>query len=434
MVSNQLHERAKATPFARGQKGPKAAFCSQNTVRVAAGLLALLVTLSGCSSWRHRDAEGTASSLPPPATQATGQAAPADDQTATEAAVAGLPAQTEQAAPAPSHSTSIFNPSAPKSYTVKRGDTLWSIASMFLKDAWLWPEVWYINPKVANPHLIYPGDVLALAYGADGQPQQVRLQEGGAARLDPRLRSSPLEAAIPTIPYTAISAFLSRPTIVTKDQFKSAPYVLAFREEHVIGGSGHEIYVRDLKAGENERFMVVHIGEELRDPDDGNLLGYEGIYTATALVSRPGNPAKAVLTDTARETLEGDKLIATDTNVPVNFQLRAPRSDVHGHIIAVVDGTVLIGQYQVVVINRGKRQGVDAGVILAVDQAGAVVTDRDAGKGWAHAFGTSFDPKVKLPDERGGTLLVFKSFDRVSYALVVGAQTALHVNDVVRNP
>jgi hypothetical protein len=210
--------------------------------------------------------------------------------------------------------------------------------------------------------------------------------------------------------------------------------VLAFREEHVVGGAGHEIYVRDLKAEQNARFTVIHIGDELRDPDDGKVLGYEGIYTATALVSRPGNPAKALLTDTARETLTGDKLLQTDTNVPINFQLRAPKNDLHGRIIAVIDGTQLIGQYQVVVINRGKRQGVDAGVVLAVDQAGAVVTDRDAGKGWAHAFGTSFDPKVKLPDERGGTLLVFKSFDRLSYALVVGASTALHVNDIVRNP
>src|SRR5689334_5844623 len=168
--------------------------------RTAAGLLALLVTVAGCSSWRHRDAEGSASSLPPPAAQSMGEASASNDLTATEAAIAGLPAQTEQAAPAPAPSTSIFNPTAPKSYTVKRGDTLWGIASMFLKDPWLWPEVWVINPKVANPHLIYPGDVLALAYGADGSPQ-VRLEQGGPARLDPRLRSSPLEAAIPTIPY-----------------------------------------------------------------------------------------------------------------------------------------------------------------------------------------------------------------------------------------
>ena len=400
--------------------------------RAVVGLLAVLVSVTGCSSWGHRHADETPSSLPP-AAQTASQAGPNQDQTATEAAIAGLPAQAEQAAPAPAPSSDIINPNAPKSYTVKRGDTLWGIASMFLKDPWLWPEVWYINPKVANPHLIYPGDVLTLAYASNGSPQ-IRLQEGGAARLDPRLRSTPLDGAIPTIPYSSIAAFLSRPTVLTQDQLKSAPYVLAFREEHVIGGSGHEIYVRDLNAGTNERFTVIHVGDELRDPDDGKVVGYEGIYTATALVSKPGNPAKAVLTDTARETLTGDKLIATDTNVPVNFQLRAPQGDVRGSIIDVIDSTQAIGQYDVVVINRGKRHGVDAGTILAVDQAGAIVTDRDSGRGWAHVFGTSFDPKVKLPDERGGTLLVFKSFDRVSYALVVGAVTELHVGDIVRNP
>ncbi len=393
-------------------------------------LMALLVSVTGCSHWGHRQSDDASSSVPAAAGSA-GQASEENDQTAVDAALTGLPAPTEQSGPAPT--SADINPAAPKSYTVKQGDTLWSIASMFLKDPWLWPEVWVINPKVANPHLIYPGDVLTLAYTGGGRPE-IRVQEGGPARLDPRLRSSPLNAAIPTIPYSSISAFLSRATVVTKDQIKAAPYVLAFRDEHVIGGSGHEIYVRDLKAAQNDRFTVVHVGDELRDPDDGKVVGYEGIYTATALVSRPGNPAKALLTDTARETLTGDKLIATDTDVPVNFQLRAPSTDIHGRIIDVIDGTQAIGQYQVVVINRGKRQGVDAGVVLAVDEAGAVVTDRDAGRGWAHIFGTSFDPKVKLPDERAGTLLVFKSSDRVSFALVVGASAELHVGDVVRNP
>ena len=432
MVSNQLVERAEVSPFVRGHKGPQAAFCGRLGPRLAVGLCALLASVAGCSSWgsRHAESGSTVSSAQSAAPAA--EAAP-DDLTATEAATAGLPANQVQSAPAPAPSSNLINPSAPKSYTVKRGDTLWGIASMFLRDPWLWPEVWYINPKVANPHLIYPGDVLALAYGADGSPQ-IRLEQGGPARLDPRLRSSVLDGAIPTIPYAAISAFLSRPTVLTADQIRSAPYVLAFREEHIVGGSGHEIYVRDLKAAQNDRFTVVHVGDELRDPDDGKVVGYQGIYTATALVSRPGNPAKALLTDTARETLQGDKLLATDTDVPLNFVLRAPKNAINGRIISVIDGTELIGQYQVVVINRGKRHGVDAGYVLAVDQAGKVVIDRDAGKGFGHVFGTSFDPKVQLPNERGGTILVFKAFDRVSYALVVGASTALHVNDIVLNP
>ncbi len=146
---------------------------------------------------------------------------------------------------------------------------------MFLKDPWLWPEVWIINPQVENPHLIYPGDTLALAYGANGQPQ-IRLTGGGAARLNPRLRSNPLDGAIPTLPYSSIAAFLSKPTVLTKDQIKKAPNVLAFREKHMIGGETNEIYVRDLNAPLNSRYSVMHVGEPLRDPDNGDVLGYRG--------------------------------------------------------------------------------------------------------------------------------------------------------------
>ena len=411
--------------------------------RAAAGLLSLCVALYGCA--HHHAAQSPQAAAPAvTTTEAAASAAPAPEQmTATEATLGSAPAPESVSAPVSTAAsteagagetpTAVANPTAPMHYTVKRGDTLWGIASMYLKDPWLWPEVWVINPQVPNPHLIYPGDKLALAYGAGGKVE-VRLEQAGVARLDPRLRSDPLENAIPTIPYSAIAAFLSRPTLMSDDEIRHAPYVLAFRDMHQVAGNEIEIYVRNLQAAENSRFAVMHIATPLVDPDDGKVLGYEGIYTATALVSRPGNPAKALLTDTARETLTGDKLIATDTNVPVNFQLRAPRNEINGRIIAVVDGTQLIGQYQVVVINRGKRHGVDAGVVLAVDQAGPVVTDREAGRGFSHYFGTSFDPKVRLPDERGGTLLVFKSFDRLSYALVVGASTALHVNDIVRNP
>ena len=408
-----------------------------SSVRLSAGLL-LLMAVSGCSWLHHGDqpaVEAMPSSAAPPDSQ---EAPPVDEMTATEAATSGVGASAtpESAAPAPTES-SFINPSAPRSYTVKRGDTLWGIASMFLKDPWLWPEVWYINPQVANPHLIYPGDTLALAYGKDGKPV-IRLEQGGAARLDPRLRSSPLDGAIPTIPYTAIAAFLTRPSVLTNDQIRDAPHVVAFRDEHVVAGSGHEVYIADLKATPNSRFSIVHVGDALRDPDDNRVVGYEGIYTATALVSQPGNPAKALLIDTARETLQGDKVLSADLDVPLNFMLRAPRNDVHGRIISVIDGTDLIGQYQIVVINRGKRHGIDAGHVLAIDQAGRKVTDVYARQAtvtrYLGAVGYSFAPKVKLPDERAGTLLVFKSYDRVSYGLVIGASDAVHTQDVVHNP
>jgi hypothetical protein len=366
----------------------------------------------------------------------SGEALPVDEMTATEAATSGAGASAESSA-APVDSGPILNPNAPKSYVVKRGDTLWGIASTFLRDPWLWPEVWYINPQVANPHLIYPGDKLQLAYGRDGKPI-IRLEQGGAARLDPRLRSSPLDGAIPTIPYTAISAFLSRPSVLTNEQIREAPHVVAFRDEHNAAGTGNEVYIADLKATPNSRFSVVHVGDELRDPDDNKVVGYQGIYTATALVSQPGSPTKALLIDTSRETLRGDKVLSADLDVPLNFMLRAPRNDVHGRIISVIDGTRDIGQYQIVVINRGKRHGIDAGHVLAVDAAGAVVHDVYGKQpGFARylgGVGTSFSPKVKLPDERVGTLLVFKSFDRISYALVVGAANIIRVHDVVHNP
>jgi LysM repeat protein len=405
--------------------------------RLASGVLTLSLTLTGCALFHH-----SANTAPPAAAPAASAAAVSTpvaetaavpDMTATEAAVAATGSDTHAAAApaqaAPMVPASAVNPSAPRSYVVKRGDTLWGIASMFLKDPWLWPEVWIINPQVPNPHLIYPGDTLALAYGANGSPQVTVAQAGAerldAVRLDPRLRSAALDASIPTIPYSSIQGFLSHPTVLDRDQIKTAPYVLAFRDMHQVGGSGIEVYVSNLTAEQNARFAVMHVGDELRD-------------TATALVERPGAPAKALLIDPAMETEAGDRLVtAADEATPVNFALHAPASDVHGRIIAIVGGTDLAGQFAVVAINRGKRHGLEPGNVLAIDSAGDVVTDlyrNGASRGDAIPSTSAFAPKVKLPDERSGTLLVFKVFDRMSYGLIVGASDTVHVRDGVRNP
>jgi len=409
--------------------------------RAAAGLLTAVFAVAGCSHFRHKEeAPPAPAPVAASATPASGGAAPAaaaQDMTATEAAIAAAGSGAAPAAAPSAPASDMVKPGAPMHYTVKRGDTLWGIASMYLKDPWLWPEVWIINPQVPNPHLIYPGDTLALAFGADGRPQ-VSLEQAGAVRLDPRLRSTPLDSAIPTIPYSAIAAFLERPTVMTEDQIRHAPYVVGFRDMHQVAGAPNEAYVMNLPGAENARFTVVHVATELRDPDDNKVLGYEGIYTATALVRRPGNPAKTVLIDSARETLAGDRLLTTDaSDTPINFTPRAPATDIHGRIIDVVGGTDLVGQYEVVVINRGKHHGLEPGNVLAVDEAGDVVTDlyRNGKQiGDTLGIGSSFAPKVRLPDERTGTMLVFKVFDRVSYALVVGASGTIHVQDVVHNP
>ncbi|HSY09146.1 MAG TPA: LysM domain-containing protein [Steroidobacteraceae bacterium] len=410
--------------------------------RAAAGLVALSLAVAACSWQRAHDTDfgardpanapqGATGAPIPIAPPTDSQSTAAPDMTATEAAIAAGGAATTSAQSSASSPAPVLNPSAPKSYTVKRGDTLWGISSMFLRDPWLWPEIWYVNPRIENPHLIYPGDVLALAYGADGRPQ-VQLVSGGPARLDPRLRSSPLDGAIPTIPYSAIAAFLSRPAVLSIDQVRHSPHVLTFREEHQAGGTGHEFYVSDLNAAPNARFTVMHVGEPVRDPDNGRMMGYQGIYTATAVITRPGNPAKGLLTDSARETLRGDLVLAVGNDTPASLTLRAPHSEVHGRIMSVIDGVRLIGQYDVVLINRGTQDGVDAGDILAIDNVGG--TARDTGIGEDAAFGFGAGREVRLPNERAGTLLLFKSYDHMSYGLVVGESTTVRVADVVRNP
>ena len=399
--------------------------------RAVAGLLIVFVALSGCSHARHQD-EAAAAPTPVTANAPTAQPQGAPpEMTATEAAISAAPAPASAAV----DTRPMVNPTAPMHYTVKRGDTLWGIASMYLKDPWLWPEVWIINPQIPNPHLIYPGDQLALAYGADGRPT-VRVEQAGSVRLDPRLRSSPLANAIPTIPYSTIAAFLSRPTVMADEEMRHAPYVLAFRDMHQVAGSNNEVYIRNLSAVENSRYAIVHIAGPLRDPDDNKLLGYEAIYAATALVQRPGEPAKAVLIDPARETLAGDRLLsAENTETPITFTPHAPATQVHGRIIDRVAGTDLIGLYDVVVLNRGKSQGLEPGTVLAIDMRGEVVPDvYRGGRAIGSTNDTTFAPKVKLPNERNGTLLVFKVYDRVSFALIVGADDVIRIGDVVHNP
>jgi LysM repeat protein len=408
-------------------------------------LLSLCVALSGCAHHRAHDSTPAAAKVAS-SEGAAASTSPAPEQvTATEAALApaAATASTDTGSNANAGGDTggaanpVANATAPMHYTVKKGDTLWGVASMYLKDPWLWPEVWVINPQVPNPHLIYPGDKLALAYGAGGR-MEVRLEQAGLTRLDPRLRSDPLQSAIPTIPYSAIASFLSRPTLMSSDEIRHAPYVLAFRDMHQVAGNEIEVYIKNLHAAENTRYAVMHVATELRDPDDGKVLGYEGIYTGTALVKRSGEPAKAVIIDTARETLAGDRLMSADNEVPVNFTPSVPTSQVHGNIIDVVGGTDLVGQFYVVAINRGKRHGIEPGTVLAVDQAGEVVPDLYAGgrsiSNAMNGFNTTFVPHVKLPDERAGTMLVFKVYDRMSYALIVGASNTIHIGAPVHNP
>jgi hypothetical protein len=178
----------------------------------------------------------------------------------------------------------------------------------------------------------------------------------------------------------------------------------------------------------------VHIGEELVDPDDNDVVGYQGIYVGEGALARGGDPSTIALTETNREALEGDRLIPETVDIPLNFFPKAPDIEVDGRIISVVDGVSLIGQYQVIVINRGARNGLAPGDILTVFQDGEVIRDRYANRSFVSTTSLSGGEKVKLPDEAAGTVMVFKVYDRIGYALVMEATDAIRVQDAVRNP
>ncbi|MBW9267704.1 MAG: LysM peptidoglycan-binding domain-containing protein [Candidatus Thiodiazotropha sp. (ex. Lucinisca nassula)] len=314
-----------------------------------------------------------------------------------------------------------LNPSHPERYTVVKGDTLWDISSMFLRDPWLWPEVWYVNPQIANPHLIYPGDEIVLTY-RDGRPV---LQLSRKNSLSPRVRATPLDQAIPTIPIDAIAPFLTRPYVVDENELEKAPYIVHFLDDHIVGGAGISYYARSIMEERPIQYAVVRPEKPYKDPDTGEVLGYEALYVGTSELKRTGDPAKLLLTSSDMEAIIGDRLIKEQEDEPlIDFQPRVPESPIEGRIISVLNGVTQIGQYNVVVLNKGANVGLEAGHVLRILQGGEAIRDIVKGRG----------EKVTLPLEEAGHLMVFRTFEKVSFALVMDATKPLHVLDWVRTP
>ena len=366
-----------------------------------------------------------------------------DDRTAMEAAIDASPSSVARSATqvdTGSGQGPVLAPGAPESYVVKRGDTLWGISKVFLRDPWYWPEIWQVNPQVKNPHRIYPGDTLRLVY-INGrpklmvQPGELQLEQGGNARVLPRVRSTPYDGAVTTIPYEAVAAFMSKPSVLAEEQIRTAPYVLATRDLHLIMSDGDTVYARGFSAPAElgMHYNMVRVGDALRDPDDNRLIGYDGIYLGTGHVTRQGDPTTLTMTESARETEAGDKLIPGGVDVPLDFIPSPPKVKVNGVIISVTDGVAIIGQYTVVVINRGARDGLIPGNVLGIYDTGPVVEDNYK-KGFLNSMSHLGEKKVQLPSERSGTFMVFKTFDSLSYGLVMEATNVIQVNDRVENP
>ena len=330
-------------------------------------------------------------------------------------------------------------PNAPDSHTVKPRATLWDISKLFLKSPWRWPELWGMNlDQIRNPHLIYPGQVLYLDKTGDRARLRLgqRVGDGGNAKLSPRVRSTELgDGALPSIPFHLIEPFLNEAIIFQGNELESAPRIVATQEGRVILARGDTAYVRgDLGAARDYR--IFREATPLRDPATGEVLGYEARFVGAAEYTRQGGtrvdaagkseivPATFVVTSARQEAGVGDRLAVVPVREFSNYAPHAPQAALSGQIASLYGDALTAGQNQIVALNRGSVDGMERGHVLALLRDGERSVDRT----------DPTRPDIKLPDERNGTLFVFRVFDRMSYALILSAQTPVRPRDHFTQP
>lgn len=328
------------------------------------------------------------------------------------------------AAPLSAQDAPRLRSDVPDTYTVVRGDTLWDISARFLQNPWMWPEIWHVNTQIVNPHLIYPGDVIKLIY-LDGRPRvTVTNRQGPVMKLTPTARELTEAEAIETIPLDKINSFLSRSRVVSKEELEAAPHVVAGGDGHLIVGAGDKFYARGNFSGEEAVYGIYRRGEEYRDPETRERLGIQALDIGSGqLRATEGEVGTLLATRSTEEIRVGDRLLREEERpIDSTFFPSPPNGDIEGVILVVEGGLTQVGKYDVVVINRGAREGVVPGNVFAVYKRGEKVKDRVGGG------------SVKLPDERAGLLMVFRTFEKVSLGLVLEAQQGLKVNDIIRKP
>jgi hypothetical protein len=333
-------------------------------------------------------------------------------------------------------------PNAPDTYTVKRGDTLWDISKLFLRSPWRWPALWGMNlDQIRNPHLIYPGQLLVL----DKSSGRARLALGrgapdGTVKLSPRIRSEDAgDTGIPSIPLSLIGPFLNEAVVLNANDLERAPRVVAAPESRVLMGRGDLAYVRGELGGQTD-WRLFRQATPMRDPTTNEILGYEARFVGTANPLRAGGtapsadgkatvavPATFEITSVKEEVVVGDRLAAAPPRDYANFMPRAPGKPMNGQIVQVYGDSLQAGQNQVVAINKGSADGVERGYVFAVWRDGERTLDR--------TNTTMAKPEpIKLPDERHGLMFVFRTFERVSYALVLQVQHPVKTGDRFTQP
>ncbi len=345
-------------------------------------------------------------------------------------------------------------PNAPDSHTVKRGDTLWAISGLFLKSPWRWPELWGMNlDDIKNPHRIYPGQMLYLEK-KDGRARLRTARLSGDAgietvRVSPRTRSQSLaDEIIPTLKSQAIEPFLTEPIVVGETELNAAPRIVATQEGRVLLTRGDRAYARgpsdkQIAFGSNQQndYRVFRNATPLKDPVSGEVLGYEAQYVGKAQVvrgeSRTENtnkdgkktievvPATIDIVGTKEEMRVGDRLLPEPPRQFTSYAPRAPAGAVDARVVSVYGSSVAnAAQNQVVAINRGTKDGLESGHVLAILKAGAKLIDKTS----------ETRDAMQLPDERNGLVMVFRTFERVSYALILDITEGVKVGDRLANP
>jgi hypothetical protein len=367
-------------------------------------------------------------------------------------------------APALAAGSGDLKDTAPDRYTVEKGDTLWGISGRYLKEPWRWPELWKMNQdQIKNPHRIYPGDVLVL--DLSGGEARLKVVSLPAEKLAPKVRAERLEGrGVPSISPAVIEPFLAKPLVVGQTELDSAARIVATEENRVALGAGNIAYAQGITKDQGELWQIVRRGDPLIDPDTNEKLGYEAIYLGEAQVLQHGDDvAKIAILKSTQEIYQDDRLLPATKEPPVfAYVPHAPRQNVKGRIVSAYGSLTETGPMSVVALSRGSKDGLEVGHVLAIYRSqntaryayrtGALygrsglsgsdaprtyyseqLTPRDAPL-YARGRPINESDFTKLPDDRYGLVMVFRTFDRTAYGLVMQASRPVSVFDVVTNP
>ncbi len=307
---------------------------------------------------------------------------------------------------------------APDRYTVQRGDTLWGISGKFLREPWRWPEIWRLNrDQIRNPHRIYPGQVIVL----DRAGPTLSIE-----KVQPKIYEEKGDEAIPAIPQQVIAPFLSEPLVVEEGALDNAPKIVATQEDRVFVGVGNTAYATGIKGNAN-LWQVYRKTKPIKDPVTAEVLGHEAFYLGSARVVRPGDPATMEIVTSKQEIGLTDRLIPAATPDVVTYAPHAPNKQVEGRVVSIYEGVSETGRNYIVSINRGKRDGMEIGHVLAIYRHGRNVS-------YAEDKASGRKEFYQLPDERHGLVFIFRTFERLSYGLVMNASRPVTAADIVRTP